>query len=41
MKILVSAHFFPPDVGGIPEVASILVREFLDAGHAVRVVTST
>ncbi len=41
MKILFSSHFFAPSVGGIEEVSRVLAREFVAAGHDVRVVTHT
>jgi glycosyltransferase involved in cell wall biosynthesis len=41
MKILLSSHFFHPSVGGIEQVSFTLAREFVKAGHEVRVVTTT
>lgn len=41
MKILLSSHFFHPSVGGIEEVSRVLAKQFVLAGHAVKVVTST
>lgn len=41
MKILLSSHFFHPNVGGIEEVSRVLAHEFSTAGHEVRVVTQT
>jgi glycosyltransferase involved in cell wall biosynthesis len=41
MKILISSHFFHPNVGGIEEVGLVLANEFLLAGHEIRVVTTT
>ena len=41
MKILLSSHSFPPSIGGIEEVGSILAREFTRRGHEVIVVTQT
>ena len=41
MKILLSSHFFAPSVGGIETVSEILAREFIQAGHEVKVVTQT
>jgi glycosyltransferase involved in cell wall biosynthesis len=41
MKILFSSHFFHPSIGGIEEVSRLLAREFVAAGHEVRLVTQT
>ncbi|HEX4085099.1 MAG TPA: glycosyltransferase family 4 protein [Chthoniobacteraceae bacterium] len=41
MKILFSSHRFPPDIGGIEEVGSLLAREFTRRGHEVIVVTQS
>ncbi|HWB61830.1 MAG TPA: glycosyltransferase family 4 protein, partial [Chthoniobacteraceae bacterium] len=41
MKILLSSHFFHPSVGGIEQVSLTLAREFVKAGHEVKVVTTT
>ncbi len=41
MHILLASHHFMPSVGGIETVSKLLVREFLKAGHEVRVVTFT
>ncbi len=41
MKILISSHFFHPSVGGIETVTRLLAREFVRAGHEVKVVTQT
>jgi len=41
MKILLSSHFFSPSIGGIEAVSDLLAREFIGAGHDVRVVTQT
>ena len=41
MKILISSYFFYPSVGGLETVSAILAREFVHAGHAVKLVTQT
>ena len=41
MKILLSSHLFPPSIGGIEEVSSILAHEFARRRHEVIVVTQT
>jgi glycogen synthase len=41
MKILVSSSRFWPDVGGIEVVGQLLCREFVRAGHQVRVVSDS
>ena len=41
MKILLSSHFFHPSVGGIEQVSFTLAREFVKAGHELKVVTTT
>lgn len=41
MRILLCSHLFPPSVGGTETVARLLAREFVAAGHEVRVVTQT
>ena len=41
MKILISSHFFYPQVGGTETVGRLLAEEFAAAGHQVRVVTTT
>lgn len=41
MKILISSHFFFPQVGGIETVGRLLAEEFAAAGHQVKVVTKT
>lgn len=41
MKILISSHFFTPQIGGIETVTQLLAEGFLAAGHEVRVVTTT
>jgi glycosyltransferase involved in cell wall biosynthesis len=41
MKILISSHAFAPSIGGIETVGGLLAREFVRAGHEVRVVTQT
>jgi glycosyltransferase involved in cell wall biosynthesis len=41
VKILFSSHRFPPDIGGIEEVGSILAGEFARRGHEVVVVTQS
>ncbi|WP_017323927.1 glycosyltransferase family 4 protein [Synechococcus sp. PCC 7336] len=41
MKILISSHRFPPDVGGIESVSLLLAQEFVRSGHVVRLVTQT
>jgi len=41
MKILFTSYVFAPSLGGIESVSSLLVLEFLKAGHEVKVVTKT
>ncbi len=41
MKILLLSHSFAPKVGGIESVSESLAREFVAAGHGVRLVTRT
>lgn len=41
MKLLISSHRFPPDVGGIETVSLVLAQEFVRSGHEVRLVTQT
>lgn len=41
LHILLSSYFFDPSVGGIEQVSLALAQEFVRAGHAVKVVTST
>ena len=41
MKLLLSSHFFFPQVGGTETVGRILAEEFAAAGHEVKVVTQT
>ncbi len=41
MKILISSHFYYPQVGGIEMVGRLLAEEFAAAGHEVKIVTQT
>ncbi len=41
MKILLTSFLFSPSIGGIETVSMILAREFIAAGHEVRVATLT
>lgn len=41
VKILLGSHHFFPSTGGIETVSELLAREFVAAGHEVRVVTET
>ncbi len=41
VKILISSHFFHPQVGGTETVGRLLAEEFFAAGHEVKVVTQT
>ena len=41
MKILISSHFFSPNVGGIETVSAVLATEFSALGHDVRLVTQS
>jgi glycosyltransferase involved in cell wall biosynthesis len=41
MKILICSHFFSPSIGGIQTSTLLLAREFVSAGHEVKVVTTT
>lgn len=41
MRILLTSHAFLPQLGGIEFVSATLAREFVAAGHEVRVVTHT
>ncbi len=40
MKILFQSYAFAPSVGGIETVSEILAREFVSAGHEVKLVTA-
>ena len=41
MKILLTSLLFAPSIGGIETVSMLLAREFVAAGHSVKVVTMT
>jgi glycogen synthase len=41
MKILLTSLLFAPSIGGIETVSLVLAREFIAAGHEVKVVTMT
>ena len=41
MKILLTSLFFAPSIGGIETVSMLLAREFVAAGHSVKVATIT
>ena len=41
MKIFIYSPSFFPNIGGLEEVVSILSHEFVDQGHAVKLVTQT
>ena len=41
MKILLTSLYFAPAIGGIETVSMVLAREFVAAGHAVKVATKT
>ena len=41
MKILLTSLFFAPSIGGIETVSMLLAREFVAAGHSVKVATMT
>jgi glycosyltransferase involved in cell wall biosynthesis len=41
MKILLTSLLFAPSIGGIETVSMLLAREFLAAGHSVKVATMT
>jgi glycogen(starch) synthase len=41
MKILLTTLFFAPSIGGIETISMLLAREFVAAGHAVKVATKT
>lgn len=41
MKILLTSLLFAPSIGGIETVSLLLAREFVAAGHAVKVATMT
>jgi glycogen(starch) synthase len=41
MKILLTSLFFAPAIGGIETVSMLLAKEFVAAGHSVKVVTKT
>jgi glycogen(starch) synthase len=41
MKILLTSLLFAPSIGGIETVSMLLAREFVAAGHSVRVATKT
>jgi glycosyltransferase involved in cell wall biosynthesis len=39
LKILFLSHYFYPSIGGIETISEILSKNFVDAGHEVRLVT--
>jgi glycosyltransferase involved in cell wall biosynthesis len=41
MKIFLTSYLFAPSIGGIETVSMLLAREFIAAGHEVRVATIT
>jgi glycogen(starch) synthase len=41
MKILICSRAFKPSVGGLEMMMEVLADEFVDAGHAVKVLTQT
>ncbi len=41
MKILLTTLYFHPSIGGIETVSMLLAREFVAAGHSVKVATTT
>jgi glycogen(starch) synthase len=41
MKVLLSSYYFFPSIGGLETVSAILAREFVRAGHPVKLVTQT
>ncbi len=41
MKILISSHFFYPNIGGLERVSDTLAREFVRQNHEVKLITST
>jgi glycosyltransferase involved in cell wall biosynthesis len=41
MKIFLTSYLFAPSIGGIETVSMVLAREFIAAGHEVRVATIT
>lgn len=41
MNLLMSSYCFFPSVGGLESVSAILAREFVSAGHEVKLVTQT
>jgi glycosyltransferase involved in cell wall biosynthesis len=41
LNILLLSYCFSPDIGGIETISALLAREFIRAGHAVRVLTQT
>jgi glycogen(starch) synthase len=41
MKIFLTSYLFAPSIGGIETVSMLLAREFIAAGHQVRVATIT
>lgn len=41
MRILLMTHLFSPSIGGIETMSLLLARAFADAGHDVRIVTTT
>jgi glycogen(starch) synthase len=41
MKILLVSYVFSPSIGGIESISEMLAREFVRAGHDVKLVTST
>lgn len=41
MNILLVSHFFSPSIGGIESISEMLAREFVLAGHKVKLVTDT
>jgi glycogen(starch) synthase len=41
LKILVTSYVFAPSLGGIETVTALLIPEFIQAGHEVKLVTKT
>jgi len=41
MKVLLSSYYFFPSIGGLETISAILAREFVRAGHVVKLVTQT
>jgi glycosyltransferase involved in cell wall biosynthesis len=41
VRILIVSHVYAPSIGGVEAVGEMLAREFLAAGHEVKVVTQT